>query len=883
MKRQALVVGINRYPFLKNSQTGQYANLSAPANDAETIAQFLEKYGTDEKRWSVRRLPEVIQDKKFRVATTETVGQEKLSTAIRELFNPEPHHIPDVALFFFAGHGLRKQQNGKTEGFLATSDTNQRTKWGIRLNWLRQVLQESPVQQQIVWLDCCHSGELLNFLTEAELKDWLSGGDRCLIAACRDDRNAYATGKHGVLTEVLLQGLNPQQQPSGEWVTSGTLTNFLQKQVETHRVLQRQIPLSRHFGEQIRFWQGKNVPQISRKDYQNRCNLLKQVKQEVEGIIAQSLPNITPITLHKHKQPNQVQRSWDTEVKTGNYAPTPLPSGTKIIEVFEQSDIGGKLLILGQPGAGKTITLLELARELLTRAETDVDEPIPVFLNLSSWKYNNQKIADWLVDEISDRYKFLSTKTVKLWLKASKLLPLLDSLDELESKRQEKCIQAINEFLASEYQLLPLVVCSRCKEYQLHSTQLNLHGAIVLEPLNKLQVQGYLASIKQTELWDTINSNPDLVDLIRVPLMLRIMTIAWESIAIEEWQNCNSPDRYREYLFNAYIKQMLARKLKYTRYAQAKEPEPKTIKLWLIYLAKRLEAEYRTEFLIERMQPGWLPNTVYKQIYALGVGGIFGLIGGLIVGLSVFLSMQIFTELFIGLIVAGGVGVYFGFFFGIWAWLTLGQASEINPVETLNTSWLHLGKSLVVGLIIGLITWGVTALLFPHFFGRPLGWIVPVIIGPILVVVFEMTGPDIQIQMTPNQGIWHSLKNAIRFAIVGGTVMGLLAFLLSKQLYFIITSSLFVKLSSSDLSATTVVHLILSGIVLGLFWGLTQAGTACIQHFTLRVILVCNGSIPWNYTRFLNYATKRMFLQRIGGRYKFSHKFLQEHFAKMEP
>ncbi len=34
--------------------------------------------------------------------------------------------------------------------------------------------------------------------------------------------------------------------------------------------------------------------------------------------------------------------------------------------------------------------------------------------------------------------------------------------------------------------------------------------------------------------------------------------------------------------------------------------------------------------------------------------------------------------------------------------------------------------------------------------------------------------------------------------------------------------------------------------------------------------------------RFLNSATERMFLQRIGGRYRFIHKLLQEHFAKME-
>jgi hypothetical protein len=35
--------------------------------------------------------------------------------------------------------------------------------WGFSLQDLRQILQDSLVPQQIVWLDCCHSGELFNF------------------------------------------------------------------------------------------------------------------------------------------------------------------------------------------------------------------------------------------------------------------------------------------------------------------------------------------------------------------------------------------------------------------------------------------------------------------------------------------------------------------------------------------------------------------------------------------------------------------------------------------------------------------------------------------------------------------------------------------------
>ena len=71
-------------------------------------------------------------------------------------------------------------------------------------------------------------------------------------------------------------------------------------------------------------------------------------------------------------------------------------------------------------------------------------------------------------------------------------------------------------------------------------------------------------------------------------------------------------------------------------------------------------------------------------------------------------------------------------------------------------------------------------------------------------------------------------------------------------------------------------------VVFSIWLGLSLSGRACIQHFALRFVLYRSGLSPWNYARFLNYATDRMFLQRIGGRYRFIHKLLQEHFAKME-
>jgi hypothetical protein len=58
-------------------------------------------------------------------------------------------------------------------------------------------------------------------------------------------------------------------------------------------------------------------------------------------------------------------------------------------------------------------------------------------------------------------------------------------------------------------------------------------------------------------------------------------------------------------------------------------------------------------------------------------------------------------------------------------------------------------------------------------------------------------------------------------------------------------------------------------------------GLALLQHISLRIVLACHGYAPYRYDKLLDYCTERLLLQRIGGRYRFMHKLLQEHFAKM--
>ncbi|EGJ34237.1 MULTISPECIES: caspase family protein [Moorena] len=219
MSRNALVIGISTYSYERLN------NLTAPGQDAEAVAQLLEKYGD----FKVTRLP-AVKDKHnntIRVGKKTKVTLTQLEDAIVQLFKPNGKP-PDTALLYFSGHGLRKSK-GIQEGFLATSDVNpDMGSWGLSLQWLRRLLQDSEVRQQIIILDCCYAGEVLN-VAEADPGDRGKGRDRCFIAASRAFELAYEDigSNHSVLTSALILGLEPSQE---RWVTNYTLVDLLTQQ-----------------------------------------------------------------------------------------------------------------------------------------------------------------------------------------------------------------------------------------------------------------------------------------------------------------------------------------------------------------------------------------------------------------------------------------------------------------------------------------------------------------------------------------------------------------------------------------------------------------------------------------------------------------------------
>jgi len=374
--------------------------------------------------------------------------------------------------------------------------------------------------------------------------------------------------------------------------------------VSTSRLIQEPIQLGIH-----------NKP-ITRQEYRNRQALLTKVNNFwVKSVLEKSLYNQVMIELGLEEHPDAITNPWNVIIETDDSSPQPLPDGTKIIDIFDQIGTGRTLLILGEPGSGKTTTLLELTRDLIACAKQDINRLIPVVFNLSSWANKRGTIADWLVEELNTKYD-VPKKIGQAWVRQQQLLPLLDGLDEVKTEYRDDCIAAVNQF-KQEYGA-ELVVCSRIKDYEALSNRLNFQSAVYIRLLTLKQICDYLDSVGAdlAGLRALMTKDTILQELASSPLMLNIMTLAYQGIALDDLPKNEVIEERRNQLFNDYIERMFHRHNRSnTEYIYSNF----NTKYWLTSLAKIMKNEFQTILLIENMQPNWLNLNSQKILYQYGV------------------------------------------------------------------------------------------------------------------------------------------------------------------------------------------------------------------------------------------------------------------------
>ncbi len=611
----------------------------------------------------------------------------------------------------------------------------------------------------------------------------------------------------------------------------------------------------------------------------------------VQGVMQTALKEVETVGLALDMQPEAVIR--DTRRKIGDIK---LPNDSRHIR--QVYDTFKSFLILGDPGAGKTIMLLQLAESLILKPPPTHSNAIPLVLNLSSWSLKSQPLQDWLEDEVWRSYRVRGNR-VRRWLADDRLILLLDGLDEVkeEGGQRAACVEAINAFRKA-YPQVPLVVCSRKADYErLGETQLALPGAILLESLTDEQVNHYLSDPVLAHLKRVVDEDTVLKGMATTPFLLNTMIYAYRHEPEDALRGYDTEAARREHLFNTYVAR---------RFVDNPPPHSKQQTLdYLRWLATKMQAYVQTVFHLEDIQPRWMADDKTYDRLMVGLRVAYAVTLTL---LYAAFGWQLNT--LIGAVSYGLVGALVGGLIASWQQFRI--RSRDDAAWNLDSDERNIVRYLVLATGLGVlaIDWLSTPL--PPWAAWAL---VSAILGGLYLPLFARDSLDFSAQKRNDSLISVALVIGLGLVIVG------LAWSLSLALpwsiwleslmtvllvaFVMLNSFAFEQQSKADFpparptSLRVIGMALLAGLIgamiglgltgsilLGLVAALTYAGL--FNGLTLpygplvwlRIRL--QNRLPMRSEAFLEAMTKRQILRRMGGGYIFIHRYLLENFARVD-
>lgn len=231
----------------------------------------------------------------------------------------------------------------------------------------------------------------------------------------------------------------------------------------------------------------------------NRVAALDRVEARTKALLASSLAAQTQIKLGLLRQPKLSLRV-DGEAL----------SHTNLEAVYDR--LGRTMVLVGPVGSGRSTLLRELCLLLVERARNDPEAPIPVVVDLATWRaYGTRKPTEftaWLLREMNRRYG-ISRSAGTIWLRRARVAVLIDGLDEVPRVDRALCESELAPFAS--------VVCSTGPIENLPTVH--------VEPLSRGQVLEYIASVSPRLDGLEAALTPEIWGRLDSPLALNLLAL----------------------------------------------------------------------------------------------------------------------------------------------------------------------------------------------------------------------------------------------------------------------------------------------------------------------------------------------------------------------
>ncbi|WP_063055838.1 NACHT domain-containing protein [Nocardia salmonicida] len=525
-----------------------------------------------------------------------------------------------------------------------------------------------------------------------------------------------------------------------------------------------------------------------------------------------------------------------------------------------------RLVVLGEPGSGKTVSAIHLVVQLL---ESRLGLPdaarsasaVPIRISAAGWD-GTTDLSGWLVTRICWEYPQLRPTLAKKLLAQELILPVIDGLDEMDTadnhgRSARALLDQLNEPPWRSRSVVVICRTARFQQLCRRGADNGLHGAttISLQPLTAPDISKYLTDYKismdsTSPAWSILTfhmvAHPEglLAATLGAPWMLSltVTAIRHDWMTAKRLTTCATIDGLEELLFSAQIPAALPNR-------KAKDGQPKysreDVLTWMRLLAAYLGRRPETGGAI-RLEDIW------KMAGAKRCRVLHGL------------SVGIITLVVVGLANISAFGLTHGLVAGLAAGIVAGL-TEAKPSATAKrivwnvpnrTRWprgLAVGVAAVlfaglpIFLVVGHADGVMAGAVASAAFGVPVGLPLALMIGLIV------TDKDrLRIAVDPSRSIRDDIYAAISLRGMVAIVLGVAVGMISG-----FPSGLAVGLTA--------------GLVSGQF-----GGVAAGRFFIATLIFRFTGMFTAKPTVFLEWARRGGLLRANVTAYQFRHDTYQK-------
>jgi hypothetical protein len=686
-----------------------------------------------------------------------------------------------------------------------------------------------------------------------------------------------------VIAFKLTQSLSgsPSLLIVGAWMAAGIMVTYLLSRLQARA----QEQSSEAIKERLSELEPELRKQVQIRSYGTRRNLIEAPLRELDL-------DITP------------RMGWVRDPRLVEPEPVSGKIADDIVVAFESSK--RRLLIVGEPGSGKTIAAYSLI-EYLDESE-GAEGRIPLLVNLSAWE-GQDDFETFLIDYLcsSVGYEVHERAVARAFIGSSRYSLILDGLDEIPVRLRAHFSERLDRYIRGLSVEVGVVVTCRTQEYKqllaAHSTGLGLVQAVEILPLSSEQLDSAFVELAKLDKdWETFLSQQQLRayqrvrDLLSNPLFLNLAVVGHLSPSqLLDWST--TEQELRNLVLDRYLDSTLTDQSHY---------EPEDARRYLSWIARflngsevswfGLKTSDFTVFDLADLTPPEPPRR-YRFFEGLVLALVFGLLFGLwAVGvgpgaLAFGLALGLFLGLFLGLVLALPTG---------WpvkrsavsSRLTLASwpSTRGQLLGFLRRAGIGLGLGLGLGLSLGLGLGLVMGLFWGLLFGLGselvmglfLGLLFGLVAGPVFALVFGLgyglleTRSVLITSRTPMEARSRSLIAALTWLVsglIGGLVFGLGLGLVAEPVSALVPGGHVMVLG---LTAGLVWGLA-AGLVAGLDLGLRNGGWFVMLQKVAHRRLAGAGNFPLPPYDFLEWGVERQIFRRVGGGVRFRHNLIQQH------